>query len=99
MLTKKELIDRINDIEWEDIEIKKMVHLAEDAGSGFYKIFSNWKEAVFSKPLITSNRRDNYFRINFPFQSVSEKVSKKYQAGTKFKKYWKNVKNPNLLPR
>ncbi len=61
----------------------RMVHLAEDAGSGFYKIFSNWKEAGFSKPLLASNRRENYFRINFLFQPISEKAPSWHQAGTK----------------
>ncbi|MFA6622245.1 MAG: RNA-binding domain-containing protein [Candidatus Caldatribacteriota bacterium] len=69
----------------------RMVHLAEDAGSGFYKIFSNWKEAGFSKPLITSNRRENYFRINFLFQPISEKASKKHQFSTKLAPSWHQV--------
>ena len=69
----------------------RMVHLAEDAGSGFYKIFSNWKEAGFTKPLINSNRRENYFRISFPFQSIKGEGPSWQQAGTKLAPSWHQV--------
>jgi ATP-dependent DNA helicase RecG len=69
----------------------RMVHLAEDAGSGFYKIFSNWKEAGFAKPIINSNRRENFFRIEFPFQTIKEKVPGQHQAGTKLAPSWHQV--------
>jgi len=65
------------------IRAYRMVNLAEDAGSGFYKIYTNWQKAGFSKPAINSNRRENFFRIVFNFQPISQKAPSWHQAGTK----------------
>jgi len=65
------------------IRAYRMVNLAEDAGSGFYKIYTNWQKAGFSKPAINSNRRENFFKIEFNFQPISQKAPSWHQAGTK----------------
>lgn len=64
-----------------------IVNLAEDAGSGFYKIYANWQKASFNKPAINSNRRENFFRIVFSFQPISQKTPSWHQVGTKSIKY------------
>jgi len=43
------------------IRAYRMVNLAEDAGSGFLKINTNWCKAGFDVPEINSHRRENYF--------------------------------------
>ncbi len=73
------------------IRAYRMVNLAEDAGSGFYKIYTNWQKAGFSKPAINSNRRENFFRIVFNFQPISQKAPSWDQAGTKLGPSWDQV--------
>lgn len=73
------------------IRAYRMVNLAEDAGSGFYKIYTNWQKAGFSKPTINSNRRENFFRIIFNFQPIPKKVPSEHQAGTRLAPSWDQV--------
>ena len=70
------------------IRAYRMVNLAEDAGSGFYKIFTNWQKEGFSKPTISSNRRENFFRIIFSFQPTSKKAPSEHQVSTKLGLSW-----------
>jgi len=51
------------------IRAYRMVNLAEDAGSGFLKINTNWQKAGFKIPSIESNKRENYFKIVFEFKT------------------------------
>jgi len=70
------------------IRAYRMVNLAEDAGSGFYKIYTNWQKAGFNKPAINSNRRENFFKIEFNFQPISQKAPSWHRVGTKLSPTW-----------
>lgn len=65
------------------IRAYRMVNLAENAGSGFFKINTNWKEAGFKLPKLESNRRENYFKLIFGFNSAKRHSPGRDQVGTK----------------
>jgi len=60
----------------------RMIDLAEDAGSGFLKIMTNWGNAGFIQPEMESDRRENYFKIVFRSETISKKVPSKHPAST-----------------
>jgi len=76
------------------IRAYRMLNLAEDAGSGFFKIKSNWKKAGFYPPDLDSNRRENYFKLSLKF-----KIEEKKHAGTKTGPSWDQVRTKLGLSR
>ncbi len=69
----------------------RMINLAEDAGSGFFKINTSWEKAGFPRPKIESNRRDNYFKLAFEFKSSTPQAPRKHQVRTKPGPSWDQV--------
>ena len=58
-MTKDQLVNRINDLEWEDYEVK----LAENAGFGFDKIINGWK--TFGKGSVEFEPGTDYTIVKF----------------------------------
>jgi ATP-dependent DNA helicase RecG len=89
-MDKKELFDRLEELEWEDFEVKaakisipkssfvtrifRVIKLSENAGSGFDKMFNGWKAYYENEPVVSGDV--DFYKITFPLVKTTE-ASKK----------------------
>ena len=74
-MTKDELVARLRDIEWDDVEVKaaKLLYagIAENAGYGMNKLAS-WEALTGTRPTIESDR--TIATVSFPLKSAVQSL-------------------------
>jgi predicted HTH transcriptional regulator len=107
-MNKQGLINKLQDIEWKDFEVKTakseipkkswetVFALFNTGGYGFDKMINGWEEHYKNKPVITNGV--DYYSIGFYFNQTTQKTNQKELTESQ-KRILLEIKNNPLIIR